>query len=446
VNQVSATTLEQRIKGAARSLGLAAGLVASTIGFTTKAGADQVIPVVAAAPGLYDSQWASDAKLHNPHAETIYGDLVFTPRGESKNGNSVRIPFSLGPNETLFEEDVYSLAYGDPGAARVDVEMATDPDTQQPYPDPIVDAAIYNDTGDGEFGQSPTIYHDEELETANGTYRMTIGKLGERTNLGITTGSQGATITWTAYGPAGNKNGSSITNTYSANAFHQHYGNPDGVTVLLGSQVENTTLEARIDEGSAIVSLSTNNNETNDSRWKDFEETETPIPPGDQAALYVNKWLPQGRFYLNGDELSAMVNGGRGTRSYASDLATELWNDPNVQANFADTAAVEQWLRDRADGNPDNSEFCADFDPIQWTEGVGLRTYGGATCGPVDFTPGEEAMARIYTLIKGINQVGERIDGFLVTYVENNADLYGGELGGTPDMAHNPTWNTQDPN
>ena len=135
------------------------------------------------------------------------------------------------------------------------------------------------------------------------------------------------------------------------------------------------------------------------------------------------------RFYLAGHEVYALVNGADGVPSMVSDLATEFWNDSNVQANFPDVGAVAQWLLDRADGDTSNSEFCDQFDPLLWTRDVGVRTYGGATCGPVDFKPGQESMLRIRTLVR---------DVFLPAYIENHTELYG-------DLTGDPTWWTQDP-
>jgi len=258
-----------------RSIGLAAGLVVGTLG--SQARADQVLPVVAATPGAHGSQWASDLKLHNPYEDAVFFDLVYTPRGDSKGDASVRIPMSVGPNQTTIVEDAYHLGYpGQDGAARVDIEMATDPETQQAYPDPIVDVAVYNNEGSGrEYGQSPTVYGASALEDAIGTCRMTIGKATERTNLGVTTGSAGATIQWDAYDPSGLKRDDTVVLDYPASSFTQHYGTPDGVAALFGTpQLENSALEATILNGSAAISLTTNNNYTNDSRWRDFRAYE----------------------------------------------------------------------------------------------------------------------------------------------------------------------------
>jgi len=265
---------------AARAIGLAVSLAASTLGLGARADADQVVPVVAATAGAHGSQWASDLKLHNPYGEAVFFDLVYTPRGESKGEASVRIPMSVGPNQTLVIEDAYHHGFpSQSGAARVDIEMAENPDTQAPYPDLIVDAAVFNNEGEGrEYGQSPTVFNTADLESAIGAYRMTIGKATERTNLAITTGNQGATVQWDAYDPAGQKRDDTVIMDYPANSFTQHYSDgiyPDGVTTLFrAEQLPNSALEATILSGSAAISLTTNNNASNDSRWKDFRNYE----------------------------------------------------------------------------------------------------------------------------------------------------------------------------
>lgn len=176
----------------------------------------------------------------------------------------------------------------------------------------------------------------------------------------------------------------------------------------------------------------------------------------DVSLKYVNKWLPEGRFFLSNREARAMINGGQGTRSYVSDLTEELWNDPNVQSSFENVQEVEQWFKNRADGNRGNGEFCPDYDPLQWEDDNNgdpvLVSYGisGDSCNPVYFYPGPQAMQNIYDIIKGFrtNDDGFEVpnNGFLTSYVNANPRLYGGEPGGEPDMDYNPTWNTQDPN
>jgi hypothetical protein len=179
---------------------------------------------------------------------------------------------------------------------------------------------------------------------------------------------------------------------------------------------------------------------TLDQRIQKGQDASLVEKPKEQVAKeYVNAWLPPSNsvFYLNNTEIRAMVNGENGVRSYVDDMAVELYKDPIMQQEFPNAAALAQWFRDRADGNPNNSEFCSQFDPFTWNASVGVRTYGGVTCGPVDFKPGEEPMQTVYGIFK---------NEFLWRHVMMNPQLYGGSAGGLPDMSFNPTWTSQDPN
>lgn len=154
------------------------------------------------------------------------------------------------------------------------------------------------------------------------------------------------------------------------------------------------------------------------------------------ASDYVEKWYPpnDGRFYLNRAETYAMIRGDAGPRSYLKDLCVQLWNDPRIPPDFGTIDQLEQWFLDRVDGNPYNSEFCTAFDPFNWTYNVGVRTYGGINCGPVDFRPGSDPLLMVYELVKS----------FLIEYVAAHPECYGGAVGGVPDLSFNPTWNTGD--
>ncbi|MBR9692871.1 hypothetical protein GOV07_02965 [Candidatus Woesearchaeota archaeon] len=158
----------------------------------------------------------------------------------------------------------------------------------------------------------------------------------------------------------------------------------------------------------------------------------------DQIREYIDLYFPtnDARFFLSDTEARAIINGDMGTRSYTLDLATELWNDPVMQGEFDDISGIVAWFEARADGVPGNSEYCPDFDPVQWdNDAFGdstFRVYDGLSCGPVDFRPGEEPMLRVYDMIK---------NDFMFNFIKANPELYGGQSGGAPDMDFNPTWN-----
>lgn len=164
--------------------------------------------------------------------------------------------------------------------ARVLVQMDTDPGTGQKYPDPVVDATVFNDAGAGaEFGQAADIYTLAQVEGATGTYRLIVGKDGTRTNPAFVTGSQGVTFTVTARGPAGGDPVATQTITLPANGYFQWSGTPDGVAALMGTAVPaNSTLDYVITQGSGLASDTVTNNLTNDSFFKTATKY-TPITP-----------------------------------------------------------------------------------------------------------------------------------------------------------------------
>jgi len=214
-----------------------------------------------------------------------------------------------------------------------------------------------------------------------------------------------------------------------------------------GATIENATIVVKAPNiperyrGGVIAAASVINGNTaagtNDPRLIIAQTIDRYDPVAAAVKAYLDRWFPanDARFFMSSPEAYALINGATGVRSYVVDLATELWNDPVMQGGTTIDGIV-QWLRDRADGDPNNSEFCSRFDPIQWdNDAFGdptFRTYGGAACGPVDFRPGSEAMLRVYDMIR---------NDFMFNFVKNHPELYGGQPGGLPDPNHNPTWN-----
>jgi len=399
--------------------------LATTVG---TANADQIVPIIAHSPGAANSTWRSDLKLYNPSDEVITGKLVGTPRGQSQSETDPNVTFTLQPKQVTVFEDVYATIHGQNvnGADRVLIQIDTGTD-------PIADTATYNLNPDGgELGQNPAVFKPTEFYGPNTTLAGIIGKNTERTNTFVMTGSDGATITW-KYRQANGADEFSITQNYVRDATIQL----NGTASILGFEaLPNSSLEATINSGSARIGQSPVNNISNQGRWTEYKKVDT-ISNEDAAILYVNKWLPtpDTRFYLSNTEIRAMINGGR-TRSYALDLAQEFYKDPRVQSAFENVDAVKQWLLDRTDGNPNNSELCSTYDPFLWTANVATTIYDGSSCGPVDFEPNNDSLQNIYLTVKE----------FLVQYVQNNPSLYGGEVGGIPLETHDPTWNLSNPN
>ena len=267
--------LESLVRSVRRGVGVAALGVASLVSMDAlaprSAAADVVVPTVAATAGQHGSNWQSDLRVANPYDKTISYTLVFTERGQSMSASDARVSSTLGPNQVLFYPDAYHVGYpGRSGVARVLVQMDTDPTTGQKFPDPVVDATVFNDAGAGaEFGQAADVYTLAQVEGMTGTYRLIVGKDGTRTNPAIVTGSQGATFTVTARSAAGGDPLATQTITLPANGYFQWSGNPDGVAALMGAAVPaNSTLDFALTSGSGLPSDTVTNNLTNDSFFK----------------------------------------------------------------------------------------------------------------------------------------------------------------------------------
>lgn len=214
-----------------------------------------------------------------------------------------------------------------------------------------------------------------------------------------------------------------------------------------GATIENATIVVKAPNiparyrGGVIAAASVINGNTtpgtNDPRLIIAQPIDRFDPVDAAIEAYLNRWFPtnDAKFYLSSQEAYPLINGGLGVRSYVRDLATELYNDPVMQAGTTIDGIIK-WLKDRADGNPNNSEFCSRFDPILWDNDAygppGFVVYGGLGCGPVDFKPGIEPTLRIYDMIR---------NDFLFKFIKANPELYGGKRGGPPDPNHDPTWN-----
>ncbi len=173
--------------------------------------------------------------------------------------------------------------------------------------------------------------------------------------------------------------------------------------------------------------------------------------PERQAALYVDAHLPpqNSKFWLSNEEARALINGGTQTRSYAPDIAAILVRSP-TNTNGTLATEIEQHLVNQADNIGGNGELWGTQDPLHYDNDLqgdpAMGLYGEPDGVLAKFKLLPADLQQLYTLIKGLDQTGTVTDGFLVEYVLNNPNLYGGEIGGTPNINHDPTWSTQDPN
>ncbi|MDA8116180.1 MAG: hypothetical protein M0000_02130 [Actinomycetota bacterium] len=92
-----------------RNVALAGAALGTAFGLeglvARSAGADVIVPTVAATAGQHGSNWQSDLRVANPYSETISYTLVFTERGQSMSAADARVSATLGPNEVRFYPD-----------------------------------------------------------------------------------------------------------------------------------------------------------------------------------------------------------------------------------------------------------------------------------------------------------------------------------------------------
>ena len=161
----------------------------------------------------------------------------------------------------------------------------------------------------------------------------------------------------------------------------------------------------------------------------------------DKARLYVNHWLPQSAFFLNNNEIRAMINGGAGTRSYSQDMAEILITAEGAAEAFGNATNLAGYLVNQADGDTSNGELWPAWDPSTWdndSSGAPAVYFLKSPSGAIQpFRMGATKMLEYYALVK---------NEFLWRYVKANASSYGGSSTTGPDDTFNPTWGTQDPN
>ena len=390
------------------------------------------IPAAAHLNGYNGTKWVTDVMyLNASNVNQSTGGLDFYPYNhDNSGGGSIGQSWDLGSGQMMTFQDVLMNLYGLDG-----VKGSL---WQAPLDSHLIWARTFNNGGaSGTFGQEyPSIFADTDKITGDlegilvGLSQSTDPSTGYRSAIGLlNTGTSTATFHVDLYDDQGTLKGSLDQDVPPLSLFQID----KAYTKVTSDAVNNGRVNVKLTSGQGFAYASITDNVTGDPT------TQYPtirVPFVDPAVQYIQQWFPTDdtRFYLSNLEAKAMINGTPSTRSFAPDLAAEFWNDPRVQGAFPNVQAVEQWLRDRADGNPSNSEFCATFDPWQWTAGVGVRIYDGLSCGPVDFKPGTTPLLAVYTIVK---------TQFLPNFVRDNASLYGNLDLETPPS--NP-WNTQDPN
>jgi hypothetical protein len=178
----------------------------------------------------------------------------------------VEIPFSIDPLETKILEDVYTLAFpSQQGAARLTIIIEPDyPGASICYP--ITDVSIFSYLDDQhKIGFNTPVYFDHyDLFPLSCTGAIS-GQEGERDNIFVITGWQGATIEWILNSPTY----ISASITYPPNTTYQHI---DAIKSIFSVDAgPNTPISAWIIQGSAALAMVHINNISNDGKWNDFQ-------------------------------------------------------------------------------------------------------------------------------------------------------------------------------
>ncbi|MGA9752849.1 MAG: hypothetical protein WBS54_13790 [Acidobacteriota bacterium] len=404
-------TLEQLLSSTKRRLGVTMISAALSLG----AMGSQIIP--------YLNQNAKVTAL-NASAQTITVTATYAPMGQDpRNGTPETVTLTPGQSGTLAnpltqEGSAYVTSTGD---------------------DAVLTASIQHTDGSGmNIPVLPANAKNNEQPEAG---ILANGMQWEREIVLSGDSSSNNTLNHQAYGPDGTGPANAspeyvppglISPAYVGDIFNG--GLPLGSTDTLIPQVSDQSKA-----GGLLLYTSPVSGDTRLRTMQNF--TTAQQNPADVAKAYVQQWLPpnDSRFYLNNEEARAIINGdGEETPSYATDLATILANSSGANGQTIDQ--LTQWLQEQADCNLSNGELLRASDPLYWTnasygtKGFALFEEGASTAGfPLDPTD----LQAMYSLIK---------DQFLWRFVMDHPELYGGSVGGLPDISHDPTWYTGDTN
>lgn len=394
------------------------------------------VPAAARLPGANDTFWVTDWDIINKGGANgdIAALLFLEENSDNFPGGAAERGYALSSSELLQKDDVVLNEFSlddTKGALLLSANMD-------------LWTRTFTDQGDGTFGTGLPGLRLDQHAVAGEDYSLLPGLqqssdrfTGFRTNVGmVNTSTNSIDVTLECY------DGSDLVRTiarhlepWDMQQVNKLYGNTD----IANGWVRVTSTATGSGEDTGVIAYaSVVDNESGDG-YVVLAKRIGPAGPSidDQIREYLDLYFPpsDARFFMSSPEIYALINGDMGTRSYTLDLATELWIDPVMQGGTTIKGIVE-WLEARADGNPDNSEFCPDYDPIQWdNDGLGKSgfvVYDGLGCGPVIFEPPVDSLMRVYDMIK---------DDFMFNFIKANPELYGGEPGGAPDIDFNPTWN-----
>ena len=219
-----------------------------------------IVPAAGATQGV-GAFFRTAMQLTNPDSSSnSIGRLVYHPQGRPAGTNDSSAQFNIPPNGTTYFSDVVTQM-GLSGLGSMDVQM-----TQGPLP--VITTRVFADNGiAGTLGfTEDTIPPDHAIPFGGyGYLSLPADLVNFRTNIGVRSLGDGATLFVTYIDAGGHRTGSSITKTYPANYFEQI-----PVADFLGTNgyAPNSSIEIYVNAGSAIVYASTTDNRTQDSSIK----------------------------------------------------------------------------------------------------------------------------------------------------------------------------------
>ena len=368
--------------------------------------------------------------LTNPTAKTITGSANFNGTGPIGTGTET-VMYSLA---AFSEANVANPVTMEPRFGiypSVKIVPDIDPSTGAQFLDPITHV-FECDGGNGHNVPAWGSAERANTEPLAGNLRTGVETLA------VSSGGYLGTFTVTYYGPHGEGPFQTDLHPLEPNA-----STTIPVNYLLGGVSPGANIEVHFYAptwSSGRAALLYTDPATLDTRVEEMKRYTPTQQPADQVAkAYVQKWLPpnDSRFYLNNDEAHALINGdGKGTPSYAQNMAAILINSSSANGQTADQ--LTQWLKDQADCNLANGELIRASDPLYWTnasygtKGLAFFEEGPSTAGfPLEPTD----LQSMYSLL--------RVE-FIWRFVMNNPELYGGTVGGLPNLDYDPTWYTGD--
>lgn len=164
------------------------------------------------------------------------------------------------------------------------------------------------------------------------------------------------------------------------------------------------------------------------------------------AEVYVAKWLgetngfPLDTVWYNNNETNCMWKEECGIVGYRQQLSQLLVGTDGVPAGWS-ASDIENFILNFFDGNPSNGEIDETWDNSVYQNSPGTSQNGlafaMASGGITPFNVSDtERMNQIHT---------EVWRPYLVDLVGLHPEMYGGTLGGEPDIDFDPGWGTQDP-